>query len=233
MTGEWSICPIQWNEYYAKVENALRIINDSSLDEKTKDTLEDLLRIDDISGYQKPVITSWQDTVDNIDGICPPNASVSEVDWLRAQADKIAKGECPDIWNKVFADVEAMVEKEEKYLNTDGAPWLTETYTKKEKKLYPMLKLMARRMSNEELYRHIGENRVWSRVVREETGYRIEKKGTTKPKKPKNPCKEYYEPTACPWCGLDELKKTEDGNYRCMHCGYDHNAERNDYIWEI
>ncbi len=230
MVGEMSICPINWDEYYSNVNEALDIIGDSNLDETVKDKLEDLLRIDDISGYQKHVVTSWQDTVDNIDGICPSNASVSEVDWLRAQADKIAKGECPDIWNKVFANVEAM---EEKYLNTDGAPWLTETYTKEEKKLYPVLKCQARRMPKEELYRHIDENRVWSRVVREETGYRIENKGTKKPKKPKNPCKEYYEPTACPWCGVGELKKTENGNYRCMHCGYDHIAERDSYIWEI
>lgn len=226
MTGEWSICPIQWNEYYAKVENALRIINDSSLDEKTKDTLEDLLRIDDISGYQNPVFNSWQDTIDNIDGICPPNASVSEVDWLRAQADKIAKGECPDIWNKGFADFAA---KENRYLNTDGAPWLTETYTKREKKLYPLLKLQARWMSNEELYRRIGANRVWTRVVREVADYRVESKCKGKPK---NPSKEYYEPTDCPWCGNGDLKKTEGGNYRCMHCGYDHNAERDFYFWE-
>lgn len=228
MTGEWSICPIQWNEYYANVENALRIINDSSLDEKTKDTLEDLLRIDDISGYQKPVFTSWQDTVDNIDGICPPNASVSEVDWLRAQAEKIAKGECPYFdWDKLFAEVE---DKEKRYLNTDGAPWLTETYTEDEKKLYPLLKCQARRMPNEKLYMNLGTNRVWTRVVREETNFRVESKGT---RKPKNPIKEYYEPTDCPWCGREELKKTEDGNYRCMHCGYDHNAERNFYNWTV
>ena len=228
MTGEWSICPIQWNEYYANVENALRIINDSSLDEKTKDALEDLLRIDDISGYQTPVFTSWQDTVDNIDGICPPNASVSEVDWLKEQAEKLAKGKCPDIfWDKVFAEAEA---KEEKYLNTDKAPWLTETYTEEEKALYPLLKCKARRMSREELYLHFGENRVWTRVIREETDYRLESKDT---RKPKNPCKEYYEPTDCPWCGLGEFKKTEDGNYHCMHCGYDHNAERNFYDWTI
>lgn len=228
MTGEWSICPIQWSEYYANVEKALRIINDSSLDEKTKDTLEDLLRIDDISGYQKPVFTSWQDTVDNIDGICPPNASVSEVDWLRKQAEKLAKGKCPDLfWDKVFAEVDA---KEKKYLNTDGAPWLTETYTEEEKALYPLLKCQARRMPKEELYLHIAENRVWTRVVREETDYRIENKNK---RKPKNPIKEYYEPTDCPWCGREELKKTEDGNYRCMHCGYDHNAERNFYNWTV
>lgn len=228
MTGEWSICPIQWNEYYANVENALRIIHDSSLDEKTKDALEDLLRIDDISGYQTPVFTSWQDTADNIDGICPPNASVSEVDWLKEQAEKLAKGKCPDIfWDKVFAEVDA---KEKKYLNTDKAPWLTETYTEEEKALYPLLKCKARRMSREELYLHIAENRVWTRVVREETDYRIENKNK---RKPKNPCKEYYEPTDCPWCGLGELKKTEDGNYHCMHCGYDHNAERNFYDWTI
>lgn len=227
MTGEWSICPIQWNEYYANVENALRIINDSSLDEKTKDTLEDLLRIDDISGYQNPVFTSWQDTVDNIDGICPPNASVSEVDWLREQAEKLAKGKCPDLdLCKVFADFEA---NEKRYLNTDRAPWLTETYTEEEKALYPLFKSQARRMSKEELYLRIGANRVWTRVVREETDYRLDSKYK---RKPKNPCKEYYEPTDCPWCGIGELKKTEDGNYRCMHCGYDHNAERNFYLWK-
>ena len=228
MVGEMSICPINWGEYYTNVENALRIINDSSLDEKTKDTLEDLLRIDDISGYQTPVLTSWQDTVDNIDGICPPNASVSEVDWLRGQAEKLAKGKCPDFeWDKLVTE---FLSKEKKYLNTDGAPWLTETYTEEEKALYPVLKCKARRMPKEELYLHIGENRVWNRVVREETDYRLESKYK---RKPKNPSKEYYEPTDCPWCGIGELKKTEDGNYRCMHCGYDHNAERNFYNWTI
>lgn len=229
MVGEMSICPINWDEYYSNVEEALDIIGDSNLDENVKDKLEELLRVDTISGYPPPYFEApktWRDTADIIDDICPKGASVAEVNWLKEQLEKLAKGECPDLfWNKVFAEVD---NKEKKYLNTDGAPWLTETYTEEEKKLYPLLKSQARRMSKEELYLHFGENRVWTRVIREETDYRLESKDT---RKPKNPCKEYYEPTDCPWCGFGEFKKTEDGNYRCMHCGYDHNAERNFYNW--
>lgn len=91
MVGECSICPINWHEYYEKVEKALNIIWDSNLDDIVKGRLEELLRVETISGYPDP-ICSWNDTKDNIDGICPANASVAEVDWLREQVEKLAKG---------------------------------------------------------------------------------------------------------------------------------------------
>lgn len=46
-----------------------------------------------------------------------------------------------------------------------------------------------------------------------------------------NETRAYYEAEICPWCGaqLDE----EVGNFRCPRCGYDHNAEKNCYDWNI
>lgn len=91
MVGEMSICPINWDDYYENAEKALDIIWDSNLDDVVKGRLEELLRVEKISGYLGP-ICSWNDTKDNIDGICPANASVAEVDWLREQVEKLAKG---------------------------------------------------------------------------------------------------------------------------------------------
>jgi hypothetical protein len=91
MVGEMSICPINWDEYYENAEEALKIIWDSGLDDVLKERLEDLLRVEVVSGYPDP-IQGWKDTMDNIDGICPPGASVAEVDWLKAQVEKLAKG---------------------------------------------------------------------------------------------------------------------------------------------
>lgn len=86
-----SICPINWDDYYENAEKALDIIWDSNLDDVVKGRLEELLRVEKISGYLDQ-ICSWNDTKDNIDGICPANASVAEVDWLREQVEKLAKG---------------------------------------------------------------------------------------------------------------------------------------------
>lgn len=91
MVGEMSICPINWDDYYENAEKALDIIWDSNLDDVVKGRLEELLRVEKISGYLDQ-ICSWNDTKDNIDGICPANASVAEVDWLREQVEKLAKG---------------------------------------------------------------------------------------------------------------------------------------------
>ena len=91
MVGEMSICPINWDEYYEKVEKALDIIHRRWRETDTVEEVEELLRVDTISGYPQP-ICSWNDTKDNIDGICPANASVAEVDWLREQVEKLAKG---------------------------------------------------------------------------------------------------------------------------------------------
>lgn len=93
MADERSICPVRWDEYYGNVEEALDIIWDSTLDEKTKDKLEELLRVDTISGYPPPyTIRSWHEAADIVEEICPPNATVPEVDWLRGQVEKLAKG---------------------------------------------------------------------------------------------------------------------------------------------
>lgn len=92
MVGEYSICPINWGEYYKNVEKALTAIWDSDLDEVVKERLEELLRVDDISGYPEPKIQTWADSIGNIDGICPPGASVAEVDWLKEQMEKLNKG---------------------------------------------------------------------------------------------------------------------------------------------
>lgn len=43
-----SICPINWGEYYSNVDETLDIIWGSNLDEKVKDKLEELLRVDTI-----------------------------------------------------------------------------------------------------------------------------------------------------------------------------------------
>jgi hypothetical protein len=92
MVGEYSICPINWAEYYKNVEKALATIWDSDLDEVVEERLEELLRVEDISGYPEPKIQTWTDSIDNIDGICPLGASVAEVDWLKAQMEKLDKG---------------------------------------------------------------------------------------------------------------------------------------------
>ena len=86
-----SICPINWDEYYEHAEKALDIIWDSNLDDVVKERLEELLRVDTITGYPEPNRT-WADTAAVIDDLCPPGASVAEVDWLRAQMEKLDKG---------------------------------------------------------------------------------------------------------------------------------------------
>lgn len=95
MVGEMSICPINWDDYYEHAEEALRIIWDSNLDDVVKERLEELLRVDTISGYPKPYLEqpmTWADTAANIDDLCPTGASVAEVDWLNAQMEKLDKG---------------------------------------------------------------------------------------------------------------------------------------------
>lgn len=81
------------DEYYEHVEKALDIIWDSNLDDVVKERLEELLRVDTISGYPKPEPNrTWADTASNIDDLCPTGASVAEVDWLKAQMEKLDKG---------------------------------------------------------------------------------------------------------------------------------------------
>ena len=92
MPSELSICPIDWKQYYDNVETALDIISTSKLDTDTKERLEELLRVDGISAYPEPYVASWEDTANNIDIICPPNASLPEVDWLRQQVDLLRTG---------------------------------------------------------------------------------------------------------------------------------------------
>ena len=95
MVGEMSICPINWDEYYSNVDEALDIIGDSNLDETVKDKLEELLRVDTISAYPPPYFEApktWLDTADIIDDICPKGASVAEVNWLKEQLEKLHKG---------------------------------------------------------------------------------------------------------------------------------------------
>ena len=60
-----------------------------------KDKLEELLRVDTISGYPPPYFEqpkTWRDTADIIDDICPKGASVAEVNWLKEQLEKLHKG---------------------------------------------------------------------------------------------------------------------------------------------
>lgn len=95
MVGEMSICPVNWDEYYEHAEKALDIIWDSNLDDVVKERLEGLLRVDTITGYPIPYLEpnrTWADTAAVIDNLCPPGASVAEVDWLKAQMEKLAKG---------------------------------------------------------------------------------------------------------------------------------------------
>lgn len=90
MVGEMSICPINWDDYYEHVEMALNIIWDSNLDDVVKERLEELLRVDTITGYPKPYLEpnrTWADTAANIDDLCPPGASV-----VKAQMEKLDKG---------------------------------------------------------------------------------------------------------------------------------------------
>lgn len=85
-----SICPINWDDYYEHVEMALNIIWDSNLDDVVKERLEELLRVDTITGYPKPYLEpnrTWADTAANIDDLCPPGASV-----VKAQMEKLDKG---------------------------------------------------------------------------------------------------------------------------------------------
>ena len=95
MVGEMSICPINWDDYYEHAEEALKIIWDSNLDDVVKERLEELLRVDTITGYPKPYLgpaCTWADTAALIDDLCPSGVSVAEVDWLKAQMEKLDKG---------------------------------------------------------------------------------------------------------------------------------------------
>ena len=128
-------------------------------------------------------------------------------------------------WESIFADV---VKRHKDYLATDSSPWLTETYSKAEKKEYLRLKSQAVSMPQDEIYKHLADSKIWQRVSREEMSRRNDKKYRA----PKHPSHEYDEPEACPWCGRESLEKQEDGNYHCTWCGYDHLKERNAYNWD-
>jgi hypothetical protein len=63
--------------------------------ERDGEAREELLRVDTITGYPKPYLEpnrTWADTAANIDDLCPLGASVAEVDWLKAQMEKLDKG---------------------------------------------------------------------------------------------------------------------------------------------
>lgn len=128
-------------------------------------------------------------------------------------------------WKSIFADV---VKKHKDYLATDLSPWLTETYSKAEKKEYLKLKSKAVSMPKDEIYLHLADSKIWQRVSREEMNRRNDKKYRA----PKHPSHEYDEPETCPWCGRESMEKQEDGNYHCTWCGYDHLKERNAYNWD-
>lgn len=128
-------------------------------------------------------------------------------------------------WKAIFAEA---VKHHKDYLATDLSPWLTETYSKAEKKEYLRLKSEAVSMPKDEIYKHLADSKIWQRVSREEMNHRDDKKHRA----PKHPGHEYYEPEACPWCGRESLEKQDDGNYHCTWCGYDHLKERNSYNWD-
>ena len=122
---------------------------------------------------------------------------------------------------------EKLTAEEKKYLETDPTPWLTKTYSKEEKQEYQRIRSFIYGMNVTEMYKHLSESNIWSRAIREE----MDRRSKTPSKKPENPCHEYYEPEACPWCGL-AIEKDDDGNYRCYTCGYDHLKERDSYNWD-
>ena len=131
-----------------------------------------------------------------------------------------------EIWDEVFKEMDKLDEQKEEYLKTDPTPWLTKKYSKEEKKEYQRIRGFIYNMNTNEMYKHLSENNLWSRAIREE----MNRRSKTPSKEPKNPGHEYYEPEACPWCGVD-IEKDDDGNYRCHDCGYDHLKERNGYNW--
>lgn len=101
MVDEVSLCPINWSEYQDKVEEALGIIDDSGLDEDTKEKIRELIGVDRIWGYPDPdpstgyLVTgnvTWADTLKYVDALAPATATIPEVEWLRGQVEKLAKG---------------------------------------------------------------------------------------------------------------------------------------------
>lgn len=101
MVDEVSLCPINWSEYQDKVDEALVIIYDSCLDEDTKEKIRELIEVDRVCGFPDPnpatgcLVTgnmTWADTLKYVDALAPATATVPEVEWLREQVEKLAKG---------------------------------------------------------------------------------------------------------------------------------------------
>ena len=101
MVDEVSLCPVNWSEYQDKVGEALGIIFDSDLPEDTKENIRELIEVERIMGFPDPDpatavpiagVRTWADSLKYVDALAPANASVAEVEWLREQVEKLAKG---------------------------------------------------------------------------------------------------------------------------------------------
>ena len=114
-------------------------------------------------------------------------------------------------------------------MQEDNRPWLTATYNPEQKKRY---------FEHRDDYKDVPSDKLYDNLVPEEISFRIIKETLDKRNHPngisteeqKNMPLAYYEPDSCPWCGGSLTK--EDGTYHCYVCGYDHNLERNDYVWD-
>lgn len=87
-----SICPLSWKDYLENVREAVGIIHRSSLPEDTKETLYELLDVDDISGYPTPVINDWNDALEYSTVLIPEHASVPEVAHYHSTIELLARG---------------------------------------------------------------------------------------------------------------------------------------------
>ena len=101
MVDEVSLCPLDWSEYQDRVDEALEIVDDSALDDDTKDRIHELIEVDRVSGYPDPDPSTgylvagnntWADALTYVDALVPATATIPEAEWLREQVEKLAKG---------------------------------------------------------------------------------------------------------------------------------------------
>lgn len=87
-----SLCPLSWKDYLENVRKAVSIIHRSSLPEDTKETIYELLEVEDISGFPTPEIRDWKDALEYSTVLIPEHASVPEVAHYHNTIELLARG---------------------------------------------------------------------------------------------------------------------------------------------
>ena len=87
-----SICPISWESYQENVKEALKLIAESDLPNDIKETIYELIELEDVMGFPKIQIKNWKDTLELSNIILPENCSVPEVMFFHNALKLLADG---------------------------------------------------------------------------------------------------------------------------------------------